>query len=392
MRFDAVLVIGLPESGRGLHPSVEFMGIPIVRVRGFNANRLHLRADERTAAQSPGQVGAYLAHAAALRLLEHLPYNFVLVVEDDAVLADDFSELVENLDVGDAEMVQFHGSQDAECRAVAFAYGITKSGAARLVEFLEDRRGHVDVAMSAAVRASALRTWFLSDRFVLQRQLSSLTSPVPNGHIYSQHGEQAVILDWLSKNMPKGFTGRFLEIGAADGVTRSNCRALAERGWEGVCVEPNPYLFCELHRVYRDTPRVHTVCALVWPWSEIRTLHLNQDGLSTSDASVFHGVQQMGVQFHGVCRAPTVTPAMLSGFGSFEFVSIDAEGADLAIVQSGKEMLRQTELLCVEKYSPPREAADQQRKAMLEACAEHGFKTLIAETDANLILAKKPCP
>lgn len=58
---------------------------------------------------------------------------------------------------------------------------------------------------------------------------------------YSQRGEQPVILDYF-----KGFAGTLLDIGANDGITFSNSRALLELGWYGVLVEPSEKTFEQL--------------------------------------------------------------------------------------------------------------------------------------------------
>lgn len=51
---------------------------------------------------------------------------------------------------------------------------------------------------------------------------------------YSQNNEELYILQCLSGIQ----NGRFLDIGAHDGVTFSNTRALWDKGWTGVYVEP----------------------------------------------------------------------------------------------------------------------------------------------------------
>ncbi len=59
--------------------------------------------------------------------------------------------------------------------------------------------------------------------------------------MYSQNDEERVILELVGDGK-----GRFLDIGAFDGVMFSNTRALVERGWCGICVEPNPFTFLKL--------------------------------------------------------------------------------------------------------------------------------------------------
>jgi FkbM family methyltransferase len=47
----------------------------------------------------------------------------------------------------------------------------------------------------------------------------------------------------------------YLEIGAGDGSTKSNCFALEKQGWEGILIEPNPKLFknCDKNRSEKTT-------------------------------------------------------------------------------------------------------------------------------------------
>ena len=61
--------------------------------------------------------------------------------------------------------------------------------------------------------------------------------------MFSQNDEERVILELLGPVRPGD---RFLDVGAADGETFSNTRALVERGWGGVYVEPAPSLAAKL--------------------------------------------------------------------------------------------------------------------------------------------------
>jgi FkbM family methyltransferase len=64
---------------------------------------------------------------------------------------------------------------------------------------------------------------------------------------YSQNQEQAAILKYF-----EGHIGTFLDLGANDGQTLSNTRALAELGWCGVLVEPSPIAFPKLKKLYES--------------------------------------------------------------------------------------------------------------------------------------------
>lgn len=50
----------------------------------------------------------------------------------------------------------------------------------------------------------------------------------------------------------------YLEIGAHDGLEKSNCYFLMESNWSGVCIEPNPITF---QRLQRNRPGVEAINA-----------------------------------------------------------------------------------------------------------------------------------
>lgn len=68
---------------------------------------------------------------------------------------------------------------------------------------------------------------------------------------YSQHDEQEFILDFF-KDKQEGF---FLDIGAGDGWNDSNTRALWDKGWSGMLIEPNYRAFRQLMEVYGSGER-----------------------------------------------------------------------------------------------------------------------------------------
>ncbi len=62
---------------------------------------------------------------------------------------------------------------------------------------------------------------------------------------YSQYNQDQYILTHLFPNKKNGF---FIDIGAFDGITWSNTLALEQRGWNGICFEPNPDEFKKLKK------------------------------------------------------------------------------------------------------------------------------------------------
>jgi len=58
--------------------------------------------------------------------------------------------------------------------------------------------------------------------------------------MYSQIGQDAWVLSRITE------PGYFVDIGATNGIEKSNTYALELAGWRGICVEPNPHYFEEL--------------------------------------------------------------------------------------------------------------------------------------------------
>ena len=54
---------------------------------------------------------------------------------------------------------------------------------------------------------------------------------------YSQIGQDKWVLETVFPGVRDGF---FLDVGSADGTSLSNSRALEERGWRGICIDPFP--------------------------------------------------------------------------------------------------------------------------------------------------------
>jgi FkbM family methyltransferase len=54
---------------------------------------------------------------------------------------------------------------------------------------------------------------------------------------YSQIGQDKWVLETVFPDVKDGF---FLDVGSADGTLLSNSKALEERGWRGICIDPFP--------------------------------------------------------------------------------------------------------------------------------------------------------
>lgn len=201
--------------------------------------------------------------------------------------------------------------------------------------------------------------------------------------MYSQFDEERVILEYF-----RGSSGFFLDIGAFDGVTLSNTRCLIELGWRGVLVEPAPFNMVKIienTKGYAD--RVILVqCAIVGSSrSNLRRLVMNAKPEHQITNSVAEDAISDGliVDVHpSKLFVPTFEIRELSIFGTYDFISIDAEWEDMGILSTIPDrMLEQARMICVEYRD---EFGKRETEVTLES---RGFK-VVHETMCNVIGAK----
>jgi FkbM family methyltransferase len=141
---------------------------------------------------------------------------------------------------------------------------------------------------------------------------------------YSQNGEQAIILKTFGS-----FVGRFLEIGACDGVLVSNTLALTELGWSGVMVEPSPQAFMALKQLHGSNPKLTLVHAAVGPRYGMTKFWEEQTigGYSTTEEGNRAKWQHLA-NFPQPFYVPVIpVEVLLAEFpGPVDFLSIDTEG------------------------------------------------------------------
>lgn len=167
---------------------------------------------------------------------------------------------------------------------------------------------------------------------------------------YSQSKEEEVILNYFN-----GQTGSFLDCGANDGITFSNTRALAERGWKGVLIEPSPKAYAKLKELYNGH----------------KGFYLYQVALGSHNGKAM--LQESGplCSANDVGLVSTFVPSEMDRFKSsvkydpvevkvfkwktflnrltikeFDFVSMDVEGNELQILPDMD--LSKTRMICLE--------------------------------------------
>jgi len=195
---------------------------------------------------------------------------------------------------------------------------------------------------------------------------------------YSQNREQAAILEYFKPPRWEYLTGRWLSVGENDGETLSNVRALALMGWGGVAVEPSPTAFAKLRALYTHEnpaghPNIHCVNAAITTQDGPVDfydcgVHLHKGDtslLSTTRREELARWKRSGEQFtkttaRGITFATLLNECGLEVapmdqsvpdepyYARFDFITIDAEGADYDILKQIDLTAVGCRMLCVE--------------------------------------------
>ena len=151
---------------------------------------------------------------------------------------------------------------------------------------------------------------------------------------YSQNKEDIVIQNYFN-----GYVGRLLSIGENDGITLSNSRALIEQGWEADLVEPSPSAYAMLEMLYKGNDKVKTHKLAIADKNGSMDLLDMGSHLGRGDTSLLSTlIPSETARWHSTefkpVKVKTMTYAKFTkGRPSYDFISIDAEGMDLTILQ-----------------------------------------------------------
>lgn len=177
---------------------------------------------------------------------------------------------------------------------------------------------------------------------------------------YSQHQEQQIITDYFGD-----FKGFLLDIGANDGITFSNSRALLQLGWFGVLVEPSEKTFEKLvENSDQFTGKVVLHNCAIGEYNGTTDFYESGPLVSEADHSLVSSmkVQETDrwrrkskpedpiVKFNKV-TVPVITFAELlknSGCDTFDFITIDVEGMELEILRQMDLTALSCSLICIE--------------------------------------------
>lgn len=192
---------------------------------------------------------------------------------------------------------------------------------------------------------------------------------------YSQYGEQAHILAEFGDHV-----GRFLEIGAYHPTQFSNTRALVERGWSGVMIEPAPGPMQALIREYGKDDRIVLINAALGFERGIAKMWATDDAVSTTEEANYQQWRHAG-GFYGAFYTPVITlHDVFNQFGGgFDFMSIDTEGTSCNVFHALLETTAFPRVICVEH--------DGRSVELQQAAHAKGYRT-VDINGTNLVLAR----
>lgn len=134
---------------------------------------------------------------------------------------------------------------------------------------------------------------------------------------YSDAGEDR----WILKQFPDGYVGKAVELGALDGRYLSNTLLLEERGWDCLCIEPNPRHYAALTKNRKRVLR----CACASEPAVSQGLTEDRTAIGFTKSSLGAGPVTVTVLTLDQCL-------ILSGFQTLDVLSLDTDGSDMDIL------------------------------------------------------------
>jgi FkbM family methyltransferase len=198
---------------------------------------------------------------------------------------------------------------------------------------------------------------------------------------FSQNDEQFVI-DELFIKAGIG-QGRLLDIGAYVPDQFSNSRALIDKGWSAILVEPSPIPFAALLKHYRANPEVILVNAAVGVDSTwVDFYDSGGDAVSSASQAHVQRWEKSGVSFSRFMLRTIALADLFTQFGSYyDFINLDVESLNINLFRAFPWLrLKDTRVICVEH--------DSHQKEMTSIAQSVGFE--LASSNAENLIFFRP--
>lgn len=177
-------------------------------------------------------------------------------------------------------------------------------------------------------------------------------SPKNQQMSYSQNNEESIILEYFKGMKP----GKFVDIGAFDPFKFSNVRALYEKGWSGILVEPSPDNFKRIEDHYKGEERIRVLNLAVGPETKMIDFYESiGDAVSTSNENHKEKWGSAGVQYNKI-QVPQVSVSyfmdkfcVVTFCCDTDFLNIDTEATNFELFSLIPDVIWQgLKMLCIE--------------------------------------------
>jgi len=216
---------------------------------------------------------------------------------------------------------------------------------------------------------------------------------LPHSHLaYAQSGEDLILAGLFYKlniDQPS-----YLDIGANHPAYISNTYYFYVRGSTGVCIEPNPVLYKKFKQLRpRDTVLNIGIGIDEQTEADFYLFPESAHGLSTfsrEEAMYWQevGMKKIGkIHYEKIIRVPLKTiNAIIEQYCKKvpDFVSVDVEGLDLAILQSLDFAKYRPLVICVETLAYDDQQNEYKRKEVLDFLESKSY-SIYADTHVNTI-------
>lgn len=174
---------------------------------------------------------------------------------------------------------------------------------------------------------------------------------------FSQFGEDLVVAEHLL-GLRRGTKGIYVDAGCFDPFRYSNTRLLYLLGWRGINIDASPD---SIRRFAEHRPGDDNVCAaLAWDEQENEFLHTS----SGAGSRLAVGANPLPATLPVSARVSVRTRSLSSvlsasplGKEAVDFLDIDCEGADLAVLRGFPLAEKRPVIICIESHLPD-EAAE----------------------------------
>ncbi len=227
---------------------------------------------------------------------------------------------------------------------------------------------------------------------VIERLKNKFSGPEEKVHFkksYSQCGED-MIIDFIFGQLRKEKIS-YIDIGCHHPTYLSNTAFFYENGSRGVCVEPDPFLFKTIADVRKED-----ICLNAGIGVDDKT-EADFYILSERTLNTFSKEDAERYQSYGSKKIESVVKLPLMNVNSViekhllphpNFISLDVEGMDMAILQSFDFKKFRPEVFCIESLTYTENGTEEKITSIINFMQEQGY-FVYADTYINSIFVDK---